>query len=158
PYLNGGLFEPSSYERRHPDLELPDELMRRVITDVFERFDFSSDEHDDAGTHVDPEMLGKVFESLMAEEERAASGSFYTPREIVNVLTERAIREWVGSGTSEEKFERLESITILDPACGSGAFLLSALTTIERMTRELGGTPDRQSIVGRARCGGALKP
>ena len=91
-------------------------MIRRVIVDVFERFDFSSDEHDDAGTHVDPEMLGKVFESLMAEDERAASGSFYTPREIVNVLTERAIREWVGSGTSEEKLERLKSITILDPA------------------------------------------
>src|SRR6185295_12880045 len=77
PYLNGGLFEPS----RHEPLDLPDELMQRVITDVFERFDFSSDEHDEAGTHVDPEMLGKVFESLMAEDERAASGSFYTPKE-----------------------------------------------------------------------------
>ena len=74
PYLNGGLFEPSKYERQHPDFDIDDDLIRRVIVDVFERFDFSSDEHDDAGTHVDPEMLGKVFESLMAEDERAASG------------------------------------------------------------------------------------
>jgi len=150
PYLNGGLFEPS----RHEPLDLPDELMQRVITDVFERFDFSSDEHDDAGTHVDPEMLGKVFESLMAEDERAASGSFYTPREIVGVLTDRAIREWLGDGG----LPRLETITVLDPACGSGAFLLSALTTIERITRELGGEPSRQSIVERSLFGVDVKP
>jgi len=154
PYLNGGLFEPSSYERRHPDLALPDDLMRCVIADVFERFDFSSDEHDDAGTHVDPEMLGKVFESLMADAERARSGSFYTPRAIVDVLTERAIREWLGDGG----LPRLETITVLDPACGSGAFLLSALTTIERITRELGGVPSRQRIVERSLYGVDLKP
>src|SRR5438477_1448084 len=154
PYLNGGLFEPSSYEVRHPDLQLPDELMRRVIADVFEKFDFSSDEDDDAGTHVDPEMLGKVFESLMAEDERVASGSFYTPREIVNSVTERAIREWLGDGG----LARLDTITILDPACGSGAFLLSALTTIERITRELGGIVSRQSIVERALYGVDVKP
>jgi hypothetical protein len=154
PYLNGGLFEPSSYERRHPDLTLPDELMQRVITEVFERFDFSSDEHDEAGTHVDPEMLGKVFESLMAEDERAKSGSFYTPRAIVDVLTERAIREWLGDGG----LARLETITVLDPACGSGAFLLSALTTIERITRELGGEASRQSIVERSLYGVDMKP
>jgi hypothetical protein len=154
PYLNGGLFEPSPYEVRHPDLQLPDELVRRVITGVFERFDFSSDEDDVAGTHVDPEMLGKVFESLMAEDERAASGSFYTPREIVNVLTERAIREWLGDGG----LARLDTITILDPACGSGAFLLSALTTIERITRELGGIVSRQTVVERSLYGVDVKP
>jgi hypothetical protein len=154
PYLNGGLFEPSSYEIRYPDLRLPDDLMRRVITEVFERFDFSSDEDDDAGTHVDPEMLGKVFESLMAEDERAASGSFYTPREIVNVLVGRAIREWLGDGG----LARLDTITILDPACGSGAFLLSALTTIERITRELGGVVSRQTIVERSLYGVDVKP
>src|SRR5207253_2439156 len=78
PYLNGGLFEPSAFERAN-DVALPNELMQRVIEEVFERFDFSIDESDAAGTHVDPEMLGKVFESLMADDERAASGSFYTP-------------------------------------------------------------------------------
>jgi hypothetical protein len=161
PYLNGGLFEPSPFELRHPDLTLPDELMRRVVTGVFEKFDFSSDEHDEAGTHVDPEMLGKVFESLMAEDERAASGSFYTPREIVDVLTGRAIDEWLGDGTAQEKLSRLETITVLDPACGSGAFLLSALTTIERLTRELGGGAPpslRQSIVERSLYGVDSKP
>lgn len=157
PYLNGGLFEPSSFEARHAEMHLPNELMRRVLEDVFEKFDFRLDETDAAGTHVDPEMLGKVFESLMAADERAASGSFYTPREIVDVLVERAIATWLGDGG----IEKLERITILDPACGSGAFLLSALGAIERLWRaRTGDVPRdlRRRIVAQCLYGVDLKP
>jgi len=162
PYLNGGLFEPSPFEQRHFDLHLPNELMRRVLEDVFEKFDFRSAERamesGSAGTHVDPEMLGKVFESLMAEEERAASGSFYTPKEIVDVLTERAIVEWLGP---EPSIEKLQGITVLDPACGSGAFLLSALGVIEKLWRKLAGEVPRdlrRRIVANSLYGVDLKP
>jgi len=165
PYLNGGLFEPSPFEQRHPDLHLPNELLQRVLEEVFEKFDFRIDEGDAAGTHVDPEMLGKVFESLMAAGERAASGSFYTPKEIVDILTERAITEWLGDGGSAEQLSKLESITVLDPACGSGAFLLSALGVIERLYRALAAKSNvsvprdlRQRIVARSLYGVDLKP
>jgi hypothetical protein len=161
PYLNGGLFEPSPFELRHHDLHLPNELLQRVLENVFEKFDFRIDEtHADtngAGTHVDPEMLGKVFESLMAADERAASGSFYTPKEVVDILTERAIAEWLGDGG----IEKLSTITVLDPACGSGAFLLSALGAIEKLWRAR--TDDvprdlRRRIVANSLFGVDLKP
>ncbi len=176
PYLNGGLFEPSPFERRNPELHLPNELMQRLLEELFERFDFSVDETDEAGTHVDPEMLGKVFESLMAAEERATSGSFYTPKEIVDVLTTRAIVEWLTGGDgavlespsrdeAKALLDRLERITILDPACGSGAFLLSALGVIERLTHSLAPTAGasvpsdlRQRIVERSLYGVDVKP
>ncbi len=183
PYLNGGLFEPSAFERRHPDLHLPNDLMQRVIVGVFEKFDFSSDEGDAAGTHVDPEMLGKVFESLMAAEERAATGSFYTPRHIVDVIASRAVVEWLADGdhalceslavpepqvdarAARVLLQRLESIAVLDPACGSGSFLLASLAVIERLTRALltcaGVAVDsnlRQAIVERSLFGVDLKP
>ncbi|HUP60849.1 MAG TPA: N-6 DNA methylase [Thermoanaerobaculia bacterium] len=183
PYLNGGLFEPSPFEQRHRDLHLPNELMQRVLEEVFEKFDFRVDEGDAAGTHVDPEMLGKVFEALMAADERAASGSFYTPREIVDVLTERAVTEWLCGGqailpaqhqtgkiacpplVARRLLGKLESITILDPACGSGAFLLSALGVIERLYRRLAAEAGvevprdlRQRIVANSLYGVDLKP
>jgi methylase of polypeptide subunit release factors len=169
PYLNGGLFEPSLLEQRHHELHLPNELMQRVIEEVFEKFDFRLDElngelHGEqsaAGTHVDPEMLGKVFESLMADGERAASGSFYTPREVVDLLTEKAIVHWLGEGEPEALLARLEGITILDPACGSGAFLLSALGVLERLHRQFGATVTgdlRRRIVERSLFGVDLKP
>ena len=171
PYLNGGLFEPSAFERRHEALHLSNELMSRVIDDVFEKFAFSIDESDAAGTHIDPEMLGKVFESLMASGERAASGSFYTPRAIVDVLAERAIVESLSDGDSRvaallrsrlqgedvalppDIEERRTKIVILDPACGSGAFLLSALRVLERL-----GARDRKGIVEHNLFGVDLKP
>lgn len=165
PYLNGGLFEPSSFEQRHRDLHLPNELLQRVLEEVFEKFDFSVDERDPAGTHVDPEMLGRVFESLMAEDERAGSGSFYTPREIVDTLTTEAITEWLGGGDAHARLRKLESITVLDPACGSGAFLLSALGVIERLYGELAKEAGvevprdlRRRIVERNLYGVDLKP
>jgi N-6 DNA Methylase len=157
PYLNGGLFEPSAFEQRHPELHLPNELLQRVVEDVFEKFDFRIDEHDAAGTHIDPEMLGRVFESLMAADERAASGSFYTPKEIVDVLTERAITQWLGDGG----IEKLQRITVLDPACGSGAFLLSALGVIERLWQKLSDDVPRdlrRRIVANSLYGVDLKP
>ena len=157
PYLNGGLFEPSPFEQRHPEMHLPNTLLQRVLEEVFEKFDFRIDESDTAGTHIDPEMLGRVFESLMATGERAASGSFYTPKEVVDVLTERAITEWLGDGG----VDRLARITVLDPACGSGAFLLSALGVIERLWRSL--TNDvprdlRRRIIAHSLYGVDLKP
>jgi hypothetical protein len=157
PYLNGGLFEPSAFESRNPELHLPNALMQRVLEDVFEKFDFRIDEHDAAGTHIDPEMLGRVFESLMASDERASSGSFYTPREIVDVLTERAITHWLGDGG----IEKLQRLTVLDPACGSGAFLLSALGVIERLWKRLSDEVPRdlrRRIIAGSLYGVDLKP
>ena len=157
PYLNGGLFEPSSFEQRHAELHLPNDLMHRVLEEVFEKFDFRIEESGTAGTHIDPEMLGRVFESLMASGERAASGSYYTPKEIVDVLTERAITHWLGDGG----VEKLQRITVLDPACGSGAFLLSALGVIEKLwrTRATDVPRDlRRRIVANCLYGVDLKP
>ena len=172
PYLNGGLFEPSPLERRNATLHLPNELLQKVMEEVFERCDFSIEESDVASSQVDPEMLGKVFESLMADDERAASGSFYTPREIVDVLTQRAISEWLYGGEPEPldrdsaaaALQRLDRVTVLDPACGSGAFLLSALRVLERLHRELAAIAGvavpanlRQQIVERSLYGVDLK-
>jgi methylase of polypeptide subunit release factors len=181
PYLNGGLFEPSAFERSHPDISVSNELLQDILEKTFERYAFCVDEGDDEGLHVDPEMLGRVFESLMAEEERLRSGSFYTPRTIVDAMTERAILAWCGEGdetlsreiaesrleveTARQLLRKLEAMTVLDPACGSGAFLLSALQTIERLTMrlsDLAGEPRprnlRQRIVERSLHGVDIKP
>jgi hypothetical protein len=182
PYLNGGLFEPSPFEERNPALSLPDDLLQRVVEDVFERFAFSIDESDCAGTHIDPEMLGKVFESLMNSDERLSTGSFYTPRAIVDVLATRAVVGWLSDGDgyihemleeivrgehvppvrdAEKLARRLDSIAILDPACGSGAFLLSSLRVVERLMEALDPEPQadrRRGIVERSLYGVDLKP
>lgn len=180
PYLNGGLFNPARFELANASVSLSNELIREVLS-TFEPFTFVVDERDSGGSSIDPEMLGKVFESLMAEDERLRSGTFYTPREVVDTMTEEALIAWIAddaetllSQVSAENFdaqtalrmlERLRSVRVLDPACGSGAFLLASLYAIEKLTRSLeiaaGVEPEkelRRRIVERSLFGVDLKP
>ncbi|HEY0593814.1 MAG TPA: DNA methyltransferase, partial [Thermoanaerobaculia bacterium] len=171
PYLNGGLFERSAFERRHPVIGIDDALLERIVFETFERFQFVIEENDETGAHIDPEMLGRVFESLMAEDERLSSGSFYTPRSVVDVLVRNALtarlagdldgrgkavaRVLSGGSHGAEVPDRdalrreLASIRLIDPACGSGAFLLSALQNIERLATALGGEGKREVFARR---------
>ena len=141
PFLNGGLFEPSPLERRHGPAIWSNADWRLTFDDLFERFHFSVREQD-TGEFVAPDMLGRVFEGVMDPDERRTSGSYYTPaslvREIVRAgleaaLTHRlglspsAAAKWVHAGESPHPAPDLRGLTVLDPAAGSGAFLLGVL-------------------------------
>lgn len=126
---------------------------------------------------LDPELLGKVFENLLASYNpetkttaRKQTGSFYTPREIVNYMVDEsmiaylknAISDWGGldnealdnelhvltSFDSKVPFAdkpqlqraiitALSSCTILDPACGSGAFPMGILQKMVHILQKL---------------------
>jgi len=155
PFLNGGLFEPSPLERRFGPAVWSNADWRLAFDDLFERFHFSVREHD-AGEFVAPDMLGRVFEGVMDPGERRASGSYYTPaslvREIVRagleaVLTHRvglspsAAARWVHAGEAPRPAPDLRGLTVLDPAAGSGAFLLGALDELVALRQAAGETP-----------------
>ena len=131
PYLNGGLFELHALERRHRKVDLPDRAVASVFDDLLQRYRFTTVDSAqapmlevlDAG--VDPEMLGRVFEELMAEEQRGQTGTFFTPPVVVDRLVNTALAVW-----TEVHGQPPVQITVLDPACGSGAFLLGALARL----------------------------
>jgi len=139
PFLNGGLFEPHPLERRFR-ADIPNELWRDAFDQLFERFHFTVGESERNGG-VAPDMLGRVFEGVMAPEARHASGTFYTPASLVGSVLDASLialiagRLKCGEGEAERRFRAgdpdaagiLTSITLLDPAVGSGAFLLGAL-------------------------------
>ncbi|MGH7631528.1 MAG: Eco57I restriction-modification methylase domain-containing protein, partial [Gemmatimonadales bacterium] len=142
PFLNGGLFEPHALERRRrPDL--PNDIWRDAFDSLFERFHFTVDERGRPGL-IAPDMLGRVFEGVMEPAARRRSGTFYTPAPLVHALLRAALAAWLAprAGCSEERAERLlddrdpateralRRLTILDPAVGSGAFLLGALDVL----------------------------
>ena len=175
PYLNGGLFSDDGIDhyKFDKDLELsvrglvdvPDTWLHDLF-DLLERFNFTVDENTsyDTDLSIDPEMLGRVFENLLArinpetgETVRKSTGSFYTPREIVEYMVDSSLSEYLVSKTdvSREKIEALVSydlfddlenklseeesilvlealstLTVLDPACGSGAFPIGMLQKI----------------------------
>ena len=51
---------------------------------------------DDVKVAVDPEMLGEVFERLVTLDERKSSGSYYTPRVIVQFMCREALKGYLG--------------------------------------------------------------
>ena len=110
PYLNGGLFDENEEDRLFCNLELDDWLIPFV--EVLENYDFTVDES--SGNYqqiaVDPEMLGRIFENLLASQneetekianQRKAFGAFYTPREIVDYMVNESIKAYLQ--TSWEK-------------------------------------------------------
>jgi Eco57I restriction-modification methylase len=127
PFLNGGLFERQAIERQYPGATLDNETWRLLFDELFERFHFTVRERDDVDA-VDPEMLGRVFEGLMARDRRRAQGTYYTPRELLRETVERTL----GAALAGRDADAVRRIRVLDPAVGSGSFLLEALMQLER--------------------------
>lgn len=154
PFLNGGLFEPHPLERRFR-FTLPDLEWRDAFDHLFERFHFTVSEAAPDGSAVAPDMLGHVFEGVMEPADRKASGTFYTPAVLVRRVVDAGINALVASrlGCSDADAERrlaaadpaaltlLADVTVLDPACGSGAFLLGALERLAAFRTLSGESP-----------------
>lgn len=174
PYLNGGLFSDQSNDHYKFDstlglsisglVDVPDAWIRDLF-ELLETYNFTVDENTsvDIDLSIDPEMLGRIFENLLARINpetgatvRKSTGSFYTPREIVEYMVDESLVEYLKStlihetklralvsydldddaahplGEHEKKLvlKSLHSVKILDPACGSGAFPIGILQKI----------------------------
>ena len=133
----------------------------RGIIDILKRYNFTVEENTpfDKEVSLDPELLGKVFENLLAAYNpetqttaRKQTGSFYTPREIVQYMVDESLVAHLKRTVGEEleaEYRKLLQYTdepfdlneqqrhaimqslynckILDPACGSGAFPMGIL-------------------------------
>ena len=116
------------------------------IINIFKKYNFTVEENTSSDIEValDPELLGKVFENLLAvynpetgESARKSSGSFYTPREIVDYMVDNSINAYLETvigkdfETKQSDIKKaLQEIKIIDPACGSGAFPMGILNNI----------------------------
>lgn len=103
PYLNGGLFEAHDNDWAHKTVEFPTGFFNGLYEHL-EKYNFTTDESSPEYEQVaiDPEMLGRVFESLLAtqitdtgDQARKAKGAFYTPREIVGYMCKESLRHYL---------------------------------------------------------------
>jgi hypothetical protein len=160
PYLNGGLFEQHVLEQRRPKLDLPDTAVDVLFSALLEKYRFAGPDADavgagDVGDGIDPELLGQIFEGLMPRDKRAVTGTFYTPSAAVDRLVVHCLAQHVAAETgigegaiaqclrgephdlAAHELCRLrhacERLRVIDPACGSGTFLLGALLRLTRM-------------------------
>jgi adenine-specific DNA-methyltransferase len=144
PYLNGGLFErdygvgivDGAGQKTPDEIHLPNSLFdpgdTHSILAFFNRYNFTVAENlpGDEDVAVDPEMLGKVFENLLEEQERGKSGTFYTPRGIVQFMCESALCHYLASETGI-KLEAIQELLSLDLAEISSTELNEKLSRTE---------------------------
>lgn len=137
PFLNGGLFARSHLEKRCRSCVFTDQAFGRAYGSVLSHYRFSGreDAADWSEASIDPEILGKTFETLMATPERKTAGAFYTPQHLVEDVTRHAL---ASIPDTANEIDRLRQIRVLDPACGSGAFLVHTLERIAALRKELG--------------------
>jgi hypothetical protein len=194
PYLNGGLFTENRFDQEHK-AAISDRRFEQVLK-FLERYNFTIAEDSplDKEVAVDPEMIGKVYESLVNIQEdvdaRGEAGVFYTPRTEIDLMCRLSLVDHLANHLGEDRKEllyqlvfalepdekadadkaitgaglwpalneRLHDITLLDPACGSGSFLVGMLNILddleERANHQLGVTEapyDRKKrIVGQS--------
>ncbi len=160
PFLNGGLFEQTELDKR-PGIIVPDDAIRPLLTDLFDRFNFTVRESTpfDIEVAVDPEMLGKVFERLIID--RRASGAYYTPRPVVAFMCREALKGYletkvpqldpqtIAAFVDQRQTDAIDpvnaprlatalaEVTVVDPACGSGAYLVGMMQELVELQTAL---------------------
>ena len=105
-YFSDNVIDPGRAGHEYGALSIPNRLFfaedgnNRGLITLFDRYKFTVEENTPAETEValDPELLGKVFENLLAsvnaetgENVRKHSGSYYTPREVVDYMIDEAL-------------------------------------------------------------------
>ena len=127
PFLNGGLFEPIESDfYKDNKLTFPDGFFTQLYS-ILNHYNFTVDEGTSKYENVaiDPEMLGRVFENLLAsvideteKQARKAKGAFYTPREIVDYMCEQTLIECLKSKLSDSpnRDRRINEIVTMNEA------------------------------------------
>jgi type I restriction-modification system DNA methylase subunit len=164
PFLNGGLFERTELDERIESLptfrRLPNSIFKSILEDLFARYNFTVEESTslDIQVALDPELLGTIFERLVTG--RHETGSYYTPKPVVEFMCRQALKHYLAQETDlpetilEDLVENhsvenlspaqandiirvLDTIKVCDPACGSGAYLVTMLHELVAIYRAL---------------------
>ena len=153
PYLNGGLFDKDNLDKK--DIDFPYDYFKELM-DFYAMYNFTIDENDpeDSEIGIDPEMLGHIFENLL--EDNKDKGAFYTPKEIVQYMSQESVAQYLKSHAPEELHTAIDSlikqrvvepilqnkenarlvnkslsvVKVCDPAIGSGAFPMGVLNVL----------------------------
>lgn len=149
PSINLELFQKASNE---PQIDFPDSVFEGLLGEdgILYAYQFTESESntDLESTPITPEILGSIFEELMMQ--RGKKGAFYTPAPVVDYMCREGIKlnleertnidpETIGnlidnqyadglsSEIADEVLDILLGLKVIDPACGSGAYLIGYL-------------------------------
>ncbi|MDR2065442.1 MAG: hypothetical protein LBP85_07030, partial [Prevotellaceae bacterium] len=188
PFVNGGLFQCHDYKFTGKDetgefncrnnylidafsetkpAKVSDDVMFSLI-ELFNSYVWTIEEStpEEQDIALDPELLGTVFENIIGaynpeskENARKSSGSFYTPKPIVDYICRESFKKTLKTkfpdkveqiddliDNNEDKLDfpnknnllaAITSLKVLDPACGSGAFPMGMFNLMVRTIEKL---------------------
>jgi hypothetical protein len=131
PFFNGNLFKPHFSE----ELIVGDDWLAGFVADL------SDDESPYLFNYIPVEILGTIYERFLGKivrpqgrgvtieekpEVRKAGGVYYTPRYIVEYIVAQTVEKLL----HDTKPEATLKFHFLDPACGSGSFLLRVFEVV----------------------------
>ena len=153
PFLNGGLFDDDEFigvikpnrGKENPPLRVRNATFASVFEHLLEAFNFTVREDTplDQDVAVDPEMLGKVFESIVlhaeaeaeynAPDKRKATGSYYTPRIVVHFICREALRQYLlGLLIGSDWTAKIRNLFDIDASDGLNADEITQLKAVFR--------------------------
>src|SRR5260370_42706473 len=176
-YLNGGLFLPHKVEVENPSIAIPDKAFEGVL-DLFRRYSWNLNDTPGADDdEINPDVLGYIFENYINQK---AFGAYYTRPAITEYLCERTIHQLILDKVNSAPLpgskirnyssiadmlmdldndlclalihEILPRLSILDPACGSGAFLVAAMKKLLKIYHPVIGKIEASSRANLQKC------
>lgn len=153
PYLNGGLFLKNRVELKYEHISVKTIAFKNLYK-LFDEYSWNLDDTPGGQSdEINPDVLGYIFEKYINQK---GFGAYYTPPDITEYMCEQTIqkvllnkvngnREAIGRTTysdyadmilhldedaCETLWKELQRTTLLDPACGSGAFLVAAMKVL----------------------------
>lgn len=121
------LVETVDFEAIYEHDPIYSEIPLDTVAEKVREFIIELDERD--LTQFDSDVIGQIYEGVIPPERRREMGEYYTPPAICDLITRLTVTE--------------ASDTVLDPACGSGGFLVSAYHRIRDQLPEPTGSHDR---------------
>jgi len=152
-YLNGGLFIPHPIEDKYGDkINIENKAFENIFK-IFSKYEWHAEDNKGGSDEISPDVLGYIFEKYINDSQKKSKGAYYTRDEITNFLSKEAIQGYIVERLNREhgyEFKSMDNVlynldsklckilltkedsilntlTILDPAVGSGAFLVAAM-------------------------------
>jgi adenine-specific DNA-methyltransferase len=154
PQYNGLLFKSSPYD----DMLVDDRILQRFVESLY--YPNSPYQFNIIGV----ELLGNIYEQFLGStitvketpkrriaqvepkpEVRKAGGVYYTPKYIVDYIVDQTVGKVIAGKTPKE----IEKIRVLDPACGSGSFLIGAFEKLIKYHQDYYAKRDKQNKLTR---------
>jgi type I restriction-modification system DNA methylase subunit len=144
-----GRYGSSLFEKHECDhLKISDETLQEIISGLYKsktrsiRYDFSL---------ISSDILGKMYENYLGIIQRKKDGVYYTPNHISNYICNNTIIPYLSksditnipdliseySDNIEELETKLHNIKILDPACGTGEFLIRSIDVLINIGKKI---------------------